>query len=276
MIDQAAPPRIAHVATPRQPLPPLLRYPLAGLMYGVVKPLIWGMAQVGLAEPLMRRVGRTQAQEYGNESAFGKYQPNEHDVVICTFFKSGTNWAMQIAHQITWRGAAEYEHIHDFIPWPDAFSKKYTIDINDPTPQQLAPTGMRVIKTHLNLEFVPYNEQARYITIMRDPKDIFVSSYHFFHALGLSPMIPNLKTWLDVYLTPDFMVGGSWARYVAGYWEQRQRPNMLILSYKTMKQDLRGTVDQIAKFMGVELTPAEFEGVCEKSTFKYMKAIDKK
>ncbi|HEX2621029.1 MAG TPA: sulfotransferase domain-containing protein, partial [Phototrophicaceae bacterium] len=225
---------------------------------------------------MMRRVGRSQAKEYGDSSAFAGYQPDEHDVLICTYFKSGTNWAMQICQQIAWRGKAEYEHIHDVIPWPDAFSKKYAIDVKDPTPQRLSPTGKRVIKTHLNWENVPHSESARYITIMRDPKDVFVSSYHFFHALGLGVIIPNIATWLDVFLSSDFMVGGSWGKYVAEYWEQRNQPNLLILSYKTMKKDLPGTVDQLAKFMGVQLSPEEFAAVCEKSSFKYMKAIDKK
>ena len=45
------------------------------------------------------------------------FKPTRHDVVIASFFKSGTNWTMQIAIQVAWRGKAEFEHIHDLVPW---------------------------------------------------------------------------------------------------------------------------------------------------------------
>lgn len=46
---------------------------------------------------------------------FEKYEPAPYDVFICSYFKSGTNWIMQIAY----RGAAQFAHIHDLVPWPD-------------------------------------------------------------------------------------------------------------------------------------------------------------
>ena len=47
------------------------------------------------------------------------YVPTANDVLICSYFKSGTNWTMQIAVQIAHRGRAEFEHIHDLVAWPD-------------------------------------------------------------------------------------------------------------------------------------------------------------
>ncbi len=36
-----------------------------------------------------------------------------------TYAKSGTNWMMQIAHQLIYHGKGEYNHLHDVVPWPD-------------------------------------------------------------------------------------------------------------------------------------------------------------
>ncbi|HEX2621028.1 MAG TPA: sulfotransferase domain-containing protein, partial [Phototrophicaceae bacterium] len=254
--------------------PSAVSYITGGLVYGVVYPTIRLLNRFGLAGPIIRQMDKSQSDR--RFETFGDYQPDEHDVVIATYFKSGTNWSMQIAHQIAWRGKATYEHIHDVIPWPDSILPNYAVDVHDRSLLQSSPTGLRIIKSHLNWELIPYNERARYITVIRDPKDVCVSSYHFFHDLGLDYLAPSVSSWLDNFLSPDFQQGGPWGKYVAEYWAQRHKPNVLILSYKTMKKDLPGTVDQIAKFMGVELSPDEFKSICEQSTFQYMKSIDHK
>ena len=53
-----------------------------------------------------------------------------------TFPKSGTNWMLQIAHQLIHHGKGEYDHIHDVVPWPDistmpGFMSRYAIPLND-------------------------------------------------------------------------------------------------------------------------------------------------
>ena len=57
---------------------------------------------------------------------------------------------------------------------------------------------------------------------------------------------------------------------------ERHRPNVLIVSFKSMKRDLRGTVRKVAEFMDVRVSDQVIERVCEKSSFDYMKRIDEK
>jgi hypothetical protein len=204
------------------------------------------------------------------------YVPASHDVLICSYFKSGTNWTMQIAVQTAYRGRAEFEHIHDIVPWPDMSPRaQYAIPLEEDGPRRAAPTGLKVIKTHLALGAVPYSPLARYICVVRDPKDVFVSSYHFARATFLGPLMPSVADWLDAYLSPDTPLG-SWAEHVASYWAVRDRPNVLFLTYESMRGDLPGTVDKIATFMGVTLSADERAAVIERSTFDYMKKIGEK
>ena len=132
-----------------------------------------------------------------------------------------------------------------------------------------------MIKTHLNWELIPYSESARYIAVIRDPKDVFVSSYFFFKAIG-GPAIPSLETWFRMFVSENFLVGGSWAANAAGYWAQRNRPNVLVLSFKSMKRDLPGTVRRVAEFIGVNVTEPVMQEVCAQSSFEHMKRIDSK
>jgi Sulfotransferase domain len=204
---------------------------------------------------------------------FPTYAPTAADVFVCSYYKSGTNWALQICQQIAWRGQAQFTHIHDVVPWPDVPQRfRYGTSLDDPASAS-SPTGLRVIKTHLPSGKVPYSATARYLCVVRDPKDVFVSSYHFTRQTIAGPLMPSVELWLDCFLSADAMFG-PWAEHAAGYWEWRVRRNVLFLTYEDMKRDLEKTVQQIAEFMGVNLSPQELAAVIHKSSFRYMKSIE--
>jgi hypothetical protein len=218
--------------------------------------------------PLMLSRGITRAI-----GTFPKYEPSAADVFVCSYFKSGTNWTMHIALQIAFRGNARFEHVHEVVPWPEVPARmQMAVPLADDRPRAASPTGLRVIKTHLALDAVPYSPAARYVAVVRDPKDVFVSSYHFLRAVALGRAMPSVRRWLDVYLSPDTALG-SWAAHLQSYWSVRDRPNVLFLTYEQMRADLPAAVDKIANLMGVDLTADERAAVIEQCTFEHMKKI---
>jgi hypothetical protein len=88
--------------------------------------------------------------------------------------------------------------------------------------------------------------------------------------------MPTVDTWFDLYLSPHFPLGASWAVNAAGYWAERHRPNVLVMSFKSMKRDLRGTVLKVADFLNVQASDALVDEVCRLSSFDYMKKNDHK
>ncbi len=214
---------------------------------------------------------KRMSSKHAMASVFAGYRPGAHDVFVTCFSKSGTNWTMQMAVQLAHRGAAEFEHIHHLVPWPDAPLFPGVIPLDDPGPRQRAPTGLRAIKTALPAAYVPYSPDARYLCVARDPKEIVVSAYYFVTStFGLRAHI-SPEQWLELSLKPTSMIS-MWPEHMASYWSWRDRPNVLVLMFPEMKRDLAGTVDRVARHLGVTLDADQRAAVIHKCSFAYMKS----
>jgi hypothetical protein len=237
---------------------------LATLAIGMINGL-------GLSKSAARQITRWVASPRRVRKTFGDYAAGEHDVFVASFMKSGTNWMMQLATQTAWRGEADFDHIHDLVAWPDT-PVPGPVPLTDPTPWQSAPTGLRVIKTHAPAALVPWSPDARYLVVLRDPKEVMVSAYHF--ALPLMGMVGHItpEDWLDLYMSDRAEGSNLWANHVLSWWALRDKPNVEVFFYDDMKADLPGTVDRVAQLMGVVLDAEQRAAVVERSGFKWMKA----
>src|SRR5580704_708051 len=252
----------------RKSFSPWVRYPSLVLLYGLLVPLAKVLEKTGLGRHLNGQRRRRVRRD------FADYQATAHDVFACVYFKSGTNWLMQIMVQVIHRGAAEFEHVHDLVPWPDCPDRRYTVPLSDQAWKK-SPTGLRVIKTHLELARVPYSAEARYVCVVRDPKDVCVSAYHFARAEAMGPMTPSVPNFVEYFLSPAFQFC-DWTTFVESYWGVRDRDNMLFMTYEEMKRDLAGTVRKIAAFLGIALSEDQVQAVVRQSSFDHMKQIEHK
>jgi hypothetical protein len=107
--------------------------------------LLWTMAKTGRSRQALRLMGRMLNMPGAKARAFRGYTPTARDVIVATTSKSGTNWAMQIALQLAWLGDAEFDYVHDLVPWPDAAMPSIRARLDDPPDRHPSPTGIRVI-----------------------------------------------------------------------------------------------------------------------------------
>ncbi|MFT4626993.1 MAG: hypothetical protein ACI8PZ_005674 [Myxococcota bacterium] len=233
---------------------------------------LWWLGRLGLGPALTRGYLGAIARfgPRGMPLVFRGYAPTPSDVFVCTFAKSGTNWAMQIVTQIAHHGAAEFGHVHALVPWPEAPIQSMVAPLSAPV---TSPTGLRAVKTHVPAAHVPLAEHARYLVVIRDPKDVFVSSLHFVSGIinGIWAAPPALDDWHARFVEERFPLG-SWVEHTAGWWALRDRDNVLVLTFADLHGDLPGAVARVAEWMGVTLTPAALGAVVERSGFAWMKA----
>uniref|UniRef100_A0A1Y1LLS6 Sulfotransferase domain-containing protein n=5 Tax=Photinus pyralis TaxID=7054 RepID=A0A1Y1LLS6_PHOPY len=104
---------------------------------------------------------------------------------------------------------------------------------------------------------------------MRNPKDAFISYYHFGRAaLGWRASKEELA---KLFMGGTILYGPYW-KSALGYWNLRHSPNVLILKYEEMVKDLRAVIRRTCEFLEREpLTHEQMEKLCGHLSFNSMK-----
>lgn len=196
-------------------------------------------------------------------------KPQDTDIFVVTYPKCGTTWAQYIVWEIIHSGAvppSPNQMMFQHFP----FLEVTEMDIVDKLPRP------RTMKTHLPFSLQPYSPKAKYIYILRNPWDCCVS--YFYHHKN-DPIMPkmNFDDYFECFITGD--IGwGDYFDHVLSWFEHRNDPNVLFLTYEDMKKDKKKTLLSVAKFLGdtfyKNVKKEEVMQNCLKHTdFKYMKEL---
>ena len=135
--------------------------------------------------------------------------------------------------------------------------------------QKMTRTG--TIKTHLPLEHVPYHPQAKYICVIRDPRDVCTSFHRFVVDLQLCGHYnSDFSTFFEDFINGETMYG-DYFEHVRSIWSHKDDKNVLLISYEQMQDGLVNVIHQIADFLGIQLNETLLEQVLKYSSFDYMK-----
>ncbi|KAK8786977.1 hypothetical protein V5799_023248 [Amblyomma americanum] len=108
-------------------------------------------------------------------------------------------------------------------------------------------------KTHLPFHKVPYSPEAKYIYITRNPYDCCVS--FFYHTRNNAPYRFNNGTFDEFFEL--FLQGkvdyGHYFDNVLSWYDRRNSPNVLFVTYEELKTGTEETVLKIATFIGEDV-----------------------
>jgi hypothetical protein len=199
----------------------------------------------------------------GAEDSNRSFHPRPTDVIIATFSKSGTTWLQQIVHQLRTGGDMDFEDIYEVVPWIDL---GIALDLDLDADQRAEP---RAFKSHKSWDEVP--KGCRYVVSFRDPKDAMVSLYRFLEGWFFEPGSISLDEFTERRTANHYGDGPDYWKHLCSWLGQRDNPDVLLLTFETMKRDLRGAVERVAGFLDID-DHERIEIATRYSSFRFMSA----
>ena len=198
------------------------------------------------------------------------YQPRPEDVFVVTQMRCGTTRMQQLVLETVTRGKGDlsdqgFGHLYAASPWIDAVNS-----VSVENAPLIGEKPIRIIKSHLPSTLCPYSPEAKYIYVTRHPVSCFASIVDYNRSL-VGPLMPPVAKLADWFCS-DRMYWLPWPRHVDGWWQWAQsRDNVLFVHFEEMTKDEARINEQVARFLGCELTDEERVLVADKSSFQYMK-----
>jgi aryl sulfotransferase len=207
----------------------------------------------------------------------------DDDIIIATYAKAGTTWVQQIVSQLIFNGA-EGLPVADMSPWVDLRFPPREIKL----PAIEAQTHRRFLKTHLPVEALVFSPRAKYLYIARDGRDVIWSFYnHHYHAnegwyaalndtpgrvgppIGKPP--ESIHQYYHEWLDQDGYPFWPFWENVRSWWEIRHLPNVKLIHFQALKEDLPGEMRRMAAFLDIPIDEDRWDAIVEHCSFDYMK-----
>lgn len=209
------------------------------------------------------------------------------DIWISAAPKSGTNWMMNIVHQLLTGGDGAFDSIYSVVAWPELIERPGQPPQEILTRIEAMPTDRRrPFKSHSAPPELPFitagaEKDVKYVVVCRNPEEALVSFKVFleqhtnaFYALWQVPKAamtrPDFTTFYREVAGPNGMHGIQF-RFLASWWPLRREPNVLLLHFADLKRDLSGVTRKVARFLGIALGAVEWAKIDEYVSFDWMK-----
>jgi aryl sulfotransferase len=218
-----------------------------------------------------------------DSTRWDSFRFRDGDIIAGTWAKAGTTWVQQILGQLIFGGAEDIP-VYDISLWVEHRSRaKAELERLLELQQH-----RRFMKTHLPADAVPISSKARYIYLARDGRDVLWSWFNHHSKMTpfaylilnrtpgrvgppLEPPDPDIRKYFHDWLDRDgFPLWPFWS-HVRSWWDIRDRPNVLLLHFNDLKNDLPGSMRRIASFIGVHVEEQQWPTLVSHCTFDYMK-----
>jgi aryl sulfotransferase len=147
----------------------------------------------------------------------------------------------------------------------------------------------RFVKTHLPVDALVFSPKATYLYIGRDGRDVVWSMYNhhasanagWYDALNNTPGLigppiekPPASThqYFLEWLARDGHPFWPFWENIQTWWAARELPNVLMLHFEKLKQDMPGEIRRIASFLEIPIDESKWSAILTHCSFPYMKA----
>uniref|UniRef100_A0A672GZQ5 Sulfotransferase n=1 Tax=Salarias fasciatus TaxID=181472 RepID=A0A672GZQ5_SALFA len=204
----------------------------------------------------------TQSLEF-----FQNFSLEDTDVLAVTYPKSGTIWMQEILPLLL--NGGDLTPIHtipnwDRVPWLEEKRLEVVVD------QLKSP---RAFVTHFPYNLMPpsfHTSKAKAIYVMRDPRDVLVSSYYFHQMAEFLEEPGTFDEFIGKFLEGKVLFG-KWTDHVKSWMHTELGDRIMHITYEEMVQDLPAALRRMADFLGRNLDPETIQKIAEQCSFQTMK-----
>jgi hypothetical protein len=213
---------------------------------------------------MIAKLGASARHLLGHDPAGRNLCTYPDDTFIVSYPKSGNTWTrFLVASLIHCEEPMTFLKADRVIPSIDTQSRKYFKSLPRP----------RVIKSHF-----PFDPTyKRVIYIVRDPKDVAVSQYHYQIKRKVLQDGHPIDEWIGHYVAGETCPYGSWSENVGSWLAARQHdPGFLLLRYEDMIRQTDVELIKTARFLGIDPTPQRIQWAVSQSTADRMRKLEQK
>ena len=212
---------------------------------------------------------------------FATFNLREDDVYIRTFPKNGTTWIAELVWNVMNNvdlDDAKAVSLLKRVPFIESPVLQDAVDdalqpsdIHEIKLMETMPSP-RILKTHLPLCLLPTGllNECKVVSCLRNPKDSIVSFYHHEKLFVSHGYTGDFATYFDLFMD-DMILYSPYFNYIVDMWEKRHHPNMCILFFEDMKEDLAGTINKVSRFLERDLTKEQTLQLVDHLSFRKMK-----
>lgn len=192
-----------------------------------------------------------------------------NDIFLVSYPKSGSTWIRFLISNLLYPNQnITFSSIQNIIP--DIYLSSNRELLQRPRP--------RILKSHEYFD----PRYKKVIFIVRDPRDLTVSSYFHFLKYGLITEETSLEQFSEGFLSSRYhFIGesnplGSWSENT-GSWLGAKKDdfNFLLLRYEDFQSDLTTQLKKIADFMAFDCSELEINNAINNSSIKRMRELEK-
>jgi len=204
----------------------------------------------------------------GTRRAFGLHHPGRNlavfadDAFLVSYPKSGNTWTrFLVANLVYPEEKPDFSNINELIPDPEALSKRHLARMRRP----------RILKSHQYFD----PRYPRVIYLVRDPRDVAVSQYHFHRKRRLIGDDYAITRFVTRFIAGETSEYGSWAENVSSWLSTRyDRPGFLLLRYEDMMADAAVELAKVCAFLNIPAESLRIARAVEQSSANKMRELE--
>ena len=218
------------------------------------------------------------------------------DILVCTAYKAGTTWTQMICALLIFQRAQLDRPLSEISPWLEMEIRP----VDEAFATLAGQSHRRFIKSHTPLDGLPWWDDATYLFVGRDPRDILLSMVN--HKRNINPEataamvarklgIPKdqvppsglrlpedvndlARMWLSQGSFPweeDGFPFWSVFNHARTFWEFRHLPNIHFLHYGDLQADLAGQMRRLAGLLSIDVPENRWPALVEAAGFASMR-----